>query len=149
MKKLLIANRSEIARRIIRTAHAMGIDTVAVYSDADAQALNVREATQTVALHGNASADTYLRIDKLLAAARQTGADAIHPGYGFLSENADFAQAVINAGRPTPFVRWAAKVLPKLWRCRAVCRVCRATTALTNRTNACCKKPIASACPSW
>ena len=98
MKKLLIANRSEIARRIIRTAHAMGIDTVAVYSDADAQALHVREATQTVALHGNASADTYLRIDKLLAAARQTGADAIHPGYGFLSENADFAQAVINAG---------------------------------------------------
>ncbi len=98
MKRLLIANRSEIARRIIRTAHAMGIDTVAVYSDADAQALHVHEATQAVALQGNASADTYLRIDKLLAAAKETGADAVHPGYGFLSENADFAQAVMDAG---------------------------------------------------
>ena len=98
MKRLLIANRSEIARRIIRTAHAMGIDTVAVYSDADAQALHVREAGQAVALNGNASADTYLRIDKLIAAAEAGGADAVHPGYGFLSENADFAQAVLDAG---------------------------------------------------
>jgi geranyl-CoA carboxylase alpha subunit len=98
MKKLLIANRGEIARRIIRTAHAMGISTAAVYSDADAQALHVREATSSFALQGNASADTYLRIDKLLAAAKATGADAVHPGYGFLSENADFAQAVMDAG---------------------------------------------------
>jgi geranyl-CoA carboxylase alpha subunit len=98
LSNILIANRGEIARRIIRTAHAMGIATVAVYSDADAQALHVHEATQAVALHGNASADTYLRIDKLLAAAKETGADAVHPGYGFLSENADFAQAVIDAG---------------------------------------------------
>ena len=98
MKKLLIANRSEIARRIIRTAHAMGTQTVAVYSNADAQALYVKEATQAHALGGNASAETYLRIDKLLAAAHATGADALHPGYGFLSENADFAQAVIDAG---------------------------------------------------
>ncbi len=98
MKRLLIANRGEIARRIIRTAHAMGIGTVAVYSDADAQALHVREASASHALGGNASADTYLRIDKLLAVARATGADAVHPGYGFLSENADFAQAVIDAG---------------------------------------------------
>ena len=98
MKRLLIANRGEIARRIIRTAHAMGISTVAVYSDADALGLHVREATLAHALRGNASADTYLRIDKLLAAAQATGADAVHPGYGFLSENADFAQAVISAG---------------------------------------------------
>jgi geranyl-CoA carboxylase alpha subunit len=98
MKRLLIANRSEIARRIIRTAHTMGIETVAVYSDADAHALHVKEATQAHALGGDTSADTYLRIDKLLAAARVTGADAVHPGYGFLSENADFAQAVIDAG---------------------------------------------------
>ncbi|WP_010462510.1 ATP-binding protein [Acidovorax radicis] len=98
MKKILIANRSEIARRIIHTAHRMGIETVAVYSDADANALHVREATQAVALGGEASADTYLRTDKLLAAARATGADAVHPGYGFLSENADFAQAVVDAG---------------------------------------------------
>jgi geranyl-CoA carboxylase alpha subunit len=98
MNKLLIANRGEIARRVIRTAHAMGIATVAVHSDADAAALHVREASQAVALGGNASAETYLRIDKILDAARATGADAIHPGYGFLSENADFAQAVADAG---------------------------------------------------
>ncbi|MFY3382548.1 biotin carboxylase N-terminal domain-containing protein [Paracidovorax sp. MALMAid1276] len=98
MKKILIANRGEIARRIIHTAHRMGIDTVAVYSDPDANAQHVREATQAVALGGASSADTYLRTDKLLAAARATGADAVHPGYGFLSENADFAQAVVDAG---------------------------------------------------
>ena len=98
MKKILIANRGEIARRIIHTAHRMGIATVAVYSDPDANALHVREATQAIALGGASSADTYLRTDKLLAAARATGADAVHPGYGFLSENADVAQAVVDAG---------------------------------------------------
>ncbi len=98
MKRLLVANRGEIARRIFRTAKAMGIATVAVYSDADANGLHVTEADAAFALGGNASTETYLRIDKLLAAAQASGADAVHPGYGFLSENADLAQAVVDAG---------------------------------------------------
>ena len=98
MKKILIANRGEIARRVIHTAHAMGLQTVAVYSEPDANALHVREATQAFALGGTTSAQSYLRVDRLLEAARATGADAIHPGYGFLSEDANFAQAVQDAG---------------------------------------------------
>jgi geranyl-CoA carboxylase alpha subunit len=98
IRRLLVANRGEIARRLMRTAHCLGIETAAVYSDADASALHVREATLAHGLGGNASSESYLRIDKLIAAARATGADAVHPGYGFLSENADFAQAVVDAG---------------------------------------------------
>ncbi len=97
MKKLLIANRGEIARRIIRTAHAMGIATVAIYSDADAASPYVREAGQAIAL-GATDSRPYLDGDKIIAAAKKSGADAIHPGYGFLSENADFAKAVRKAG---------------------------------------------------
>ena len=98
IETLLIANRGEIACRIIRTAQAMGIQTVAVFSDADADAPHVREADMAVHLGGSAASESYLRADLILAAARETGADAIHPGYGFLSENAEFAEACAEAG---------------------------------------------------
>jgi len=95
---LLIANRGEIACRIIRTARDMGIRTVAVYSDADAKALHVRQADEAVHIGASPARESYLVGEKIIAAAKTTGAEAIHPGYGFLSENADFAQAVIDAG---------------------------------------------------
>jgi len=95
---LLIANRGEIACRIIRTARDMGIRTIAVYSDADAQALHVRQADEAVHIGPSPARESYLVGEKILAAAMSTGAEAIHPGYGFLSENADFAQAVKDAG---------------------------------------------------
>jgi 3-methylcrotonyl-CoA carboxylase alpha subunit len=98
IKSLLIANRGEIACRIIRTARAMGIHTVAVYSDADAKALHVRDADEAVHIGASPARESYLVGEKIIAAALATKAEAIHPGYGFLSENAEFAQAVIDAG---------------------------------------------------
>ncbi|NVD45736.1 acetyl-CoA carboxylase biotin carboxylase subunit [Qipengyuania atrilutea] len=98
ISKLLIANRGEIACRIIRTAREMGIATVAVYSNADARALHVRQADEAVHIGPSPAAESYLVGEKIIVAAKETGAEAIHPGYGFLSENADFAQAVMDAG---------------------------------------------------
>jgi len=95
---LLIANRGEIACRVIRTARRLGIRTVAVYSDADAKALHVRMADEAVHIGPSPARESYLRGDRIIEAAKETKAEAIHPGYGFLSENADFAQAVIDAG---------------------------------------------------
>ena len=107
INKILVANRGEIAVRIIRAARDLGIPTVAVYSDADRAALHVRYADEAVHIGGSRPAESYLKMDTIIEVARKTGADAIHPGYGFLAENADFAQQVIDEGiawiGPSPY----------------------------------------------
>ncbi|MCX6139545.1 MAG: acetyl-CoA carboxylase biotin carboxylase subunit [Candidatus Kapabacteria bacterium] len=105
-KRVLIANRGEIALRVMRTCKRMGISTVAIYSDADVRAPHVSEADVAIGIGGYTPRESYLVVEKVLAAARESGADAVHPGYGFLSENAEFARAVAEAGMtfigPTP-----------------------------------------------
>jgi acetyl/propionyl-CoA carboxylase alpha subunit len=98
IRSVLVANRGEIAVRIMKTCRAMGLETIAVHSEADAGALHVREADRAVPIGKAPSSESYLRIDRILDAAKQTGADAIHPGYGFLSQNGDFADACESAG---------------------------------------------------
>ena len=106
---LLVANRGEIALRVIRTARRMGLRTVAVYSDADAQSPHVRAAHLAVHIGPTAADQSYRNIAAIIDACRRTGAQAIHPGYGFLSENAEFAQAVADAG--LTFVGPTARVI--------------------------------------
>ncbi len=106
MRRILVANRGEIARRVFRTARSLGLQTVAVYSEPDADAPFVREADLAVALRGATSAETYLDVEQIIDAVHRSGADAVHPGYGFLSENPEFAEGVMRAGAtwigPTP-----------------------------------------------
>ena len=108
-QKILVANRGEIACRVFRSAKAMGIGTVAVYSDADKDALHVREADEAVYIGAAPATDSYLVIEKIIEACRQTGADAVHPGYGFLSERAEFcerlkAEGITFIGPDTPAI---------------------------------------------
>ncbi|ADO43609.1 acetyl-CoA carboxylase alpha chain / propionyl-CoA carboxylase alpha chain [Ketogulonicigenium vulgare Y25] len=98
MKKLLIANRGEIALRIIRAARDYGVQSVAIYAEDDFNALHMRAADEAFGLGAGRPAETYLNIEKIIAIAQRAGADAVHPGYGFLSERVEFAQAVIDAG---------------------------------------------------
>ena len=98
IRNLLIANRGEIARRVMRTAARMGIATVAVYSDADADALHVEMANEAVRIGPPPSAQSYLQIERIVQACRDTGAEAVHPGYGFLSEREAFANALAEHG---------------------------------------------------
>ena len=98
ISKILVANRGEIACRVFATAKKLGIATVAIYSDADENALHVKHADESVAIGGVTAAESYLLIDKVVDACRATGADAVHPGYGFLSEQPDFPQQLEEAG---------------------------------------------------
>lgn len=109
-KKILIANRGEIAVRILNTCHEMGIETFAVYSDADRKALHVLKASHSLYIGSSEPSESYLNIDKIIAAAKESGAEAIHPGYGFLAENPDFAErceaeGIIFIGPPSPVIR--------------------------------------------
>lgn len=120
-KKILIANRGEIACRVIKTAREMGIKTVAVYSDADDGAMHMRMADESVHIGPAAASESYLVIDKIIAACKETGAESVHPGYGFLSENQAFADALTKAkiafigpGKKA-IAQWEIRLSPKSW----------------------------------
>jgi 3-methylcrotonyl-CoA carboxylase alpha subunit len=151
---VLIANRGEIACRIIRSCRKLGIRTVAVYSDADARAQHAWQADVAVHIGGSAPRDSYLRGEAIIQAALDTGAQAIHPGYGFLSENADFADAVVAAGlvfigpSGASMRKMGSKAGAKeLMACAPACRWCRAIPARISPRKPSRQKPSASAIP--
>ena len=142
LRKLLIANRGEIACRVVRTARQLGMRTVAVYSDADHGALHTTMADEAVRLGPAPSTESYLAADKVLAAATQTGADAIHPGYGFLAENADFARrcaeaGIVFVGPPADAIdAMGNKSPPRAHAAKAGVPMCPATTGRTRTRRA-------------
>ncbi len=154
LEKILIANRGEIAVRIIRTARRLGVATVAVVSEADRGAPFARMADEAVEIGPGPATESYLRGDKIIAAAKQTGADGIHPGYGFLAENADFAEAVGQgrdqvhrplARRHAPHGRQGRRQGHRI--ARPACRWCRATPATARSRRCSPARPSASAIP--
>ena len=134
-KRILIANRGEIACRVIKTARRMGIETVAVYSEADRDALHVEMADEAVLIGPPAASESYLVIEKIVEACRKTGAQAVHPGYGFLSEREAFPRALEAAGvafivpTPAPSPRWATRSNPRRPLRRQKSRPCRGISA--------------------
>ena len=122
LKKILVANRGEIAVRIVRACQELGYDAVAVYSEADRMAPHVRMAQEAYSIGPSHAVESYLRGDKIIDVAKKSGADGIHPGYGFLAENADFAEEVIDAG-----LTWIGPLPAKPW-LRPMCRLYPAPT---------------------
>ena len=150
-KKILIANRGEIACSVAATARRMAIQTVAVYSDADADAKHVSACDEAVHIGGSSPKDSYLRWERIIEAAKATGAQAIHPGYGFLSENEAFARPAprpawsSSARRPRRSSAMGLKAESKQMMERPACRWCRVITAATRTRRCCSARPTASA----
>jgi len=151
---VLIANRGEIALRVIRACKELGVETVAVYSEADRESLHVRFADDDVCIGRPPSRDSYLNIPRIIAAAEITGADAIHPGYGFLAENAEFAEKVAASNitfigpSPDQIRQMATRRRRASWRKSGVCRRCPARRALSSRRRTARRSRGRSAFPS-